>query len=364
VEKFCSKLVQPRLVDVPVEFLHGHFYAILLSSSASICIWIINNMLSVLGDHNLRLDDLSRAAFERWITHLSMESCLSEARILSLTEQHFLHTDRDQCPLHHTALAIHPLKSHGDGFILQCSVCGGSMRRTIRLHSFFEKSRLTIIQQLIIVRELYLHSSIESVMVHADTTETTVRNIYIRLTDKMQQWLNEHVYNTRYLFDQVDEVEVDEMYRHWRTETAVGQYAGQEIEQGKWIIGFVSRDGKKLHLELLKSRKIEHIAPIVTRLIAPGTIIYSDALSTYNTFNWQYSHFTINKKVDGFSRFEQLQGGVSINVNVNHIENRWRWLRQLGRERHVFDSKYVRRLCVEYMYRFYNKHFLDLLRTP
>lgn len=222
---------------------------------------------------------------------------------------------------------------------------------------------MSIIKNLLVVRELYSHINSEVVQDHSDASDNSVREIYIKLTDEMEVWLNENIYTDRYLFDTDDQVEVDEMHRKWRTETAIGQYAGQEIEEGEWILGCVNRDASKIHIELIKSRSAADIMPILYRILKPGTIIYSDALSTYKQLDSSYNHFEINKRKDGFRRFEELEDGTILRVHVNNIENRWRWLRQLGRDKHTFDSKYVRRLCVEYVYRFYNEHFFDLLKT-
>ncbi len=82
------------------------------------------------------------------------------------------------------------------------------------------------------------------------------------------------------------------------------------------------------------------------------TIIHSDALSTYNQFNTNFIHLTINKKKEGFSQIDESTG---ILKTVNHIENIWKHLRQLERERHMNRPEDVVYICIEYMFQFYKQ---------
>jgi len=320
-------------------------------------------MISVLNEHNTRLGNLAVATFDNFIKNLHQQEDLSEDKIKLLAGQRLLLIDGHTCEIHSIPLSLGPRRDGKDGFCLRCHICGGASRKSIRSGSFFEKSYLSIIQQLILVRELYYNDSVHNVVNHTGATVSTIRAFYVRLTHLMEVWLEENIYSqSQYLFDRADEVEVDEMYRYWTSPTAVGQADGLPLTEGWWIIGLVNRSRTRVYIQCIKDRKKTTILPLLKKLIEPGTVIYSDALNTYKGLDPDYNHFVINKQVDGFARVEQLQGGAEVNVNVNLIENRWRWLRQLGRERRTFAATHVGRMCTDYMYRFHNKHYFDLLR--
>lgn len=320
-------------------------------------------MISVLAEHNTGLGDLAVAAFDNFIKNLDPQDDLSEDKIRMLSDQKLLHIDGSVCEIHSVPLSLGPRRDSKDGFCLRCHICGGASRKSIRSGSFFQEGKLSIIQQLLVVRELYYNDSVQNVINHTGACRSTIKDFYVRLTFLMEVWLEENIFSQhQYLFDRADEVEVDEMFRYWITPTAQRQYAGQPIEDGRWIIGLVNRSRTRVYIQCIKDRKKTTILPLLKKLIEPGTTIYSDALNTYKGLDPDYNHFVINKQLDGFARVEQLQGGEEVNVNVNLIENRWRWLRQLGRERRTFAATHVGKMCTDYMYRFHNKHYFDLLR--
>lgn len=139
------------------------------------------------------------------------------------------------------------------------------------------------------------------------------------------------------------------------------QYAGEDESSGKWIFGAVNRDNSKLFVSVIESRAWEDLIPIIVELVPLHTRIISDKLATYQALRDGFYYELINKKVDGFAREEQENGHPFI-VTVNHIENRWRWIRQLYREEHKTSTQHVQRVLNEAMYRFYCKGFLDIIK--
>ena len=140
---------------------------------------------------------------------------------------------------------------------------------------------------------------------------------------------------------------------------------GLDQHEGLWIFGAVNRDKTVLYMECVDSRKTEDLIPLIHLIVEPDATIISDALSTYKQLKNTYTYYVINKEKEGFSRQTADENGHTFTITVNHIENRWRWLRQMYREEHKHHAQYSERVLDEAMYRFYKHSWLDLVkRSP
>ena len=179
----------------------------------------------------------------------------------------------------------------------------------------------------------------------------------------MRKWLDTHILNQTPLFTADSVVEVDEMYCIHTYERAIGQYSPDNEVEGVWVFGAISRDGRRLYLQATCHRRKATLQPILYKYCERGCTIVSVALSSYYSLDRGFDYFRINKKVEGFAREEELASGEVMIVNVNHIENRWRWLRQHYRDGHHTAAQYVQRVLDECMYRFYEKSVRAERRT-
>ena len=128
----------------------------------------------------------------------------------------------------------------------------------------------------------------------------------------------------------------------------------------------VRQSGRPQHVRGVHTgRTAKTLVSLLAIICEEGSTIISDALASYNELRYHFHYFVINKKVESFARDEELEEGEVLNVNVNHIENRWRWLREMYRDAHHTAAQYTQRLCDEHMYRFYRKDVMTLIqRTP
>jgi hypothetical protein len=275
---------------------------------------------------------------------------------------HFLHITDRVCPKHHSPLTPHTRADIGDGWELRCDPCGYRNHVSIRADSYFSRAHLSVPTILCLLRDMYWCHSDEAIRWAARVDQSTLHDYYIDMTNRMHDWLYANPFKGVPLFNGDEVVEINELYKHHTIPFAIGQYLGGELSEGVWVFGAVNRDKTVLYYECIESRKATDLIPLIHLLVEPGATIISDALSTYKQLKKDYTYYVINKEKDGFSRETTDENGHPFTVTVNHIENRWRWLRQLYRETHKIHAQYTQRILDEAMYRFYQHPWLDLVK--
>jgi hypothetical protein len=188
-----------------------------------------------------------------------------------------------------------------------------------------------------------------------------VRGVYIDINNNMRQWLNDHIFDSEFVFQKFQSVEIDEAYIKWTWHSTVTSMLLDPAEdEGDWILGMISRDRRKVWVYPIKDRTKENLIDPIIDITEKETTVQTDALSTYNLLDKDYIHFTINKKQEGFSQKDPSTG---ILKTVNHCECVWKHLRQLARDRHMNNPDDVVYICIEYMHKFYHRSIFDSIKV-
>ena len=91
------------------------------------------------------------------------------------------------------------------------------------------------------------------------------------------------------------------------------------------IFGMIQRGGEVV-IQMLSNVKQATIAPVIQKIISPGTLIYTDEYSIYaRLVKWGYEHKQVNHGQGEYARDEDGDGFCEVHVNT--IEGFWSLLR-------------------------------------
>jgi transposase len=91
------------------------------------------------------------------------------------------------------------------------------------------------------------------------------------------------------------------------------------------IFGMVQRGGEVM-IRMLSNVKQATIAPIIQKMVSPGTLIFTDEYSIYARLTeWGYGHKSVNHGQGEYARDEDGDGFYE--VHVNRMEGFWSLLR-------------------------------------
>jgi len=91
------------------------------------------------------------------------------------------------------------------------------------------------------------------------------------------------------------------------------------------ILGLLQRDGEVV-LHMLPNVQQATIMPVITRVVAPGSLIYTDEYNIYARLPaWGYEHKTVNHAAGEYARDEDGDGFHEVHVNT--LEGFWSLLR-------------------------------------
>ena len=91
------------------------------------------------------------------------------------------------------------------------------------------------------------------------------------------------------------------------------------------IFGMIQRSGEVV-LKMLANVKQATIAPVIQKMVSPGTLIYTDEYSIYHRLTeWGYNHKTVNHGQGEYARDEDKDGFYEVHVNT--MEGFWSLLR-------------------------------------
>ncbi len=84
--------------------------------------------------------------------------------------------------------------------------------------------------------------------------------------------------------------------------------------------------GGEVVVQMLSNVKQATIAPVIQKLVLPGTLIFTDEYSIYARITeWGYGHKTVNHGQGEYARDEDEDGFYEVHVNT--IEGFWSLLR-------------------------------------
>jgi transposase-like protein len=91
------------------------------------------------------------------------------------------------------------------------------------------------------------------------------------------------------------------------------------------IFGMIQPGGEVV-VQMLSNVKQATIAPVMQKMVSPGTLIYTDEYSIYARLpEWGYGHKTVNHGQGEYARDEDGDGFYEVHVNT--MEGFWSLLR-------------------------------------
>jgi len=91
------------------------------------------------------------------------------------------------------------------------------------------------------------------------------------------------------------------------------------------VLGLLQRDGEVV-IRLLPNVQQITIKPVITSVVAAGSLIYTDEYNIYDRLpEWSYSHKTVNHSAGEYARDEDGDGFHEVHVNT--MEGCWSLLR-------------------------------------
>jgi transposase-like protein len=150
-------------------------------------------------------------------------------------------------------------------------------------------------------------------------------------------------------------VEVDETFiggraRNMHRSVKARRLKGATGYEGKMaVMGLLERHGE-VRTVVIPNTKRQSLRPAITAHVEPGSIVYSDALRSYNYLNTDYIHSVIDhaeKYVDG-------------HIHTNGVENFWSLLKRAIRGTYVsVEPFHLFRYLDEQTFRFNSRHGND-----
>ena len=84
--------------------------------------------------------------------------------------------------------------------------------------------------------------------------------------------------------------------------------------------------GGEVIIRMLSNVKQANIAPVIQKMVSPGTLIYTDEYSIYARLTeWGYGHKTVNHGQGEYARDDDGDGFCEVHVNT--MEGFWSLLR-------------------------------------
>eukprot|EP00834_Sanchytrium_tribonematis_P003927 NODE_171_length_14381_cov_0.662512.p4 type:complete len:348 gc:universal NODE_171_length_14381_cov_0.662512:2397-3440(+) len=203
-----------------------------------------------------------------------------------------------------------------DGKYWSCKRCRTFV--SVRAGSLFLHCKLPLNECLILLKLFYLNTTPKIATRIMNINEKTVLKYYklfrIYQEESFKQLMTP-------LGGINGEVEIDEAIFRKR------KYNRGRLKVTFWILGIVCRKTKRIITVPVLNRKKSTMMYFITKLVLPGTTIYTDS---YKSYNWislhenNYTHFTINHSKKGVGRFVNPD---APHIKTQLIECMWKHLR-------------------------------------
>lgn len=91
------------------------------------------------------------------------------------------------------------------------------------------------------------------------------------------------------------------------------------------VLGMIQRNGN-VHIKMMSNVQQVTIKPVITKVIKPGSMVYTDEYDIYNRLpEWGYQHKSVNHSAGEYARDENGDGFHEVHVNT--MEGFWSLLR-------------------------------------
>jgi transposase-like protein len=141
-------------------------------------------------------------------------------------------------------------------------------------------------------------------------------------------------------------VEADEAY--------VGGYhpgrRGRSNMGGKTVVLGLKERGGKIAAEVIPNVKMPTLREAIMRRVAPGSIVSTDELLSYNLLEKEgYKHGSVKHRIKEWARFS---GEHQVTHHVNSVESFWKVFKNSIRSTHIHVSqKYMNKYLAEFTFR-------------
>jgi hypothetical protein len=298
---------------------------------------------------------------EIYLQSFTIEHELSLTDIQLLQSHNYLSNTPIQCKQHKQELTFCERRAAPDGWEYRCSKCPTDSSISLRTNTMLFNKKYSFPQLITIIRLMENKASWSIIAKEAQLSKRTVSRIYDQLVTRMQKKLDTILFTNEYIFDKNSNIQIDEAKVKWQGDTMEYCFSDRvEQENGDWILGIADKTSDKVYFSCITDRKANSIIEVIEDVVEHGATITTDALSTYEVLNQNYTHLVINKKRDGFCSCKHYPG---THINVNYCECHWCQLRKLAHLKSITHPQHVPHLVIEYMFRSYNCNFFDIIKT-
>ena len=226
-------------------------------------------------------------------------------------------------------------KTLSDEWIWRCNNKKCRKKKSIRIGSWFSKSKLTLER---IMEFTYLWSKKcnqsfirEELQIGSCTTMVDWFNFAREVCAEIMEVDNEQIGG------EGKEVEIDE------SKFGKRKYNRGRRVDGCWVFGGIERGSDKMFLSIVQDRSAATLVPIIQKYIKVGSKIHSDYWKAYDKLNTLgYEHVKVNHSKEYYNK--------ENDACTNTIESTWRAVKQslprYGTVKGLYDSYFV-----EYMVR-------------
>jgi hypothetical protein len=239
-----------------------------------------------------------------------------------------------------------------DGYIWACRrrIDGSNHARkvSVRALSFFSGSMLSIRQQIYLIYEWAVKTTVEGAAHELSISEKTVGKFYKYLRQVVsdtQQRNQSCIIGGFQKMVEVDECQIGRRKHH-----------RGRVPQEIWIFGAVERDSNPLKclIEVVDTRNRHTLEEVIRRRIISGSTILSDGWRAYaHLSSLGYDHKVVNHSQNFVSPLDST-------IHTQNVENLWRCLRRFLSTKGTYTRRHLTGFINEFIFR---KSCLDPFET-
>lgn len=227
------------------------------------------------------------------------------------------------CPECLTICSLVKYKRHKDGQAFRCNNRQCVLFKkyfNIRKNSIFEQFSVPLNEIIIIMYYFFFQKKQFELTVDFQFSEMTIKKVYKMCREKINYFLN---LNPIRLGGNNIICQVDESMFHYKQK----YHTGRTSQANRWVFGIieVGSVSPKYFVKVVENRNATTLCGIIRELCYPGTIIWSDQFRAYNSLNQNYSHETVNHRLN----YVNPESGV----HTQNIESLWNKLKYVLKNR-------------------------------
>ena len=233
--------------------------------------------------------------------------------------------------------------SLSDGQIFQCTDQGCRKRYSIRIGSFFARSKLSLDKLTTIIYFFCASTRVSECVKFTKVSQRVVILWYNYCRDICTQYLSAHPVHFNCAV-QLDETAVGGKRKYHR---------GFLRKKPNWVFGIVNNQATKCYFQFVPNRTGNTLIPIITQFVQQGNVIHSDEAPVYKQLGrLGYIHRTVCHKYE----YVNSRNGV----HTNTIESLWSIMKAKIKECRGSQGTMLHGRLDEFQYRFNRKNEGDM----